>query len=532
MPRRPHRAAVLAAALALGACQGAGRGAPPERFVPRDAVGAVVVPETGRAARELSALHATVAGFPGAAELATARGTLAAQLGFDPLDPDALADAGIDPRRGAALATLERGAPGAAPARALLVVLPVDDAPKVEGLLVRLARDRLGATERRAETRGQVSVVVLRVPGAPAPALAWAVVERTAILCAGPAGPAAVAEAAALPAAESMAESAAWKAARTALGASVSVLGWIPPGSPTAERLWPIRDGVAFGLSASAGRLGARAALLLGAREASFRALAASGEGAKLVRRLDPAAQLAARFDGDFATLGRKLVPVVPAPERARLAAKGIDLERDLFGVLAPGGALSLSLAPRLDVPGLTGAAVRADPLRAVEFEALLPVKDAQAAEAASARLALATRARRGADGVLRVRTPSGEIAWRVDGAAKRLAAAGGRPGRLDALLARLAGSDGWRAPTDAAASALEGGLGGAAADPARVAAAVRALPEEAFGTGPSGFVMRSLVDRLVEPVSRLAAVSFRADLAEGALVLALEVEARREASR
>jgi hypothetical protein len=40
--------------------------------------------------------------------------------------------------------------------------------------------------------------------------------------------------------------------------------------------------------------------------------------------------------------------------------------------------------------------------------------------------------------------------------------------------------------------------------------------------------VMRSLVDRLVDPVARLAAVSFRADLAEGALVLALDVEARR----
>ena len=59
--------------------------------------------------------------------------------------------------------------------------------------------------------------------------------------------------------------------------------------------------------------------------------------------------------------------------------------------------------------------------------------------------------------------------------------------------------------------------------------AAVRAMPDEAFGGGPSGFVMRSLVDRVAEPASRLAAVSLRADLAEGALVLALDVEARAE---
>jgi hypothetical protein len=60
-----------------------------------------------------------------------------------------------------------------------------------------------------------------------------------------------------------------------------------------------------------------------------------------------------------------------------------------------------------------------------------------------------------------------------------------------------------------------------------RLVAAVRALPDEAFGSGPSGFVMRSLVERVVEPAARLAAISIRADLSEGALVLALEVEAR-----
>jgi hypothetical protein len=58
------------------------------------------------------------------------------------------------------------------------------------------------------------------------------------------------------------------------------------------------------------------------------------------------------------------------------------------------------------------------------------------------------------------------------------------------------------------------------------VVAAVREMPEEAFGTGPSGFVMRSLVDRFLDPAARLSALSLRADLAQGALVLALEVEA------
>jgi hypothetical protein len=534
VPRRLHRAVVVAASLAA-ACQGGRRGPPPERFVPRDASAVLVVPEAGRAAKELADLHATVAGFPGAAELAAARGTLAAQLGFDPLDPEALADAGLDPRRGAAVATLEpkdaaaRGSassPRTEAGRSVLLVLPVGDAPKIEALFVRLARDRLGATERSAETRGEVSVVVLRAPGAPAPALAWAIVQHTAVLCAGAAGPAAVAAAAALAPDASLADAGPWKAARAALGPGAAAVQWVPPGSPLLARLWPFRDGVAVGVSAAAGRLTARAAMLLGDREPSFRALAADGAAAKLVSRLDPAAQLAARFDGDPATLGKKLVPILPAVERARLAAKGVDLERDVFGALAPGAAVSLSLSPRLDLAGLGVDALRADPLRAFEFEALLQVKDPAAAEATSARIAAAARGKR-ADGAWRIRTPSGEIAWRVDADERRVAAAGGRPGRLDALLARVEGG-GWRPPTEAAGGALVGGLGGAILDPARLVAAVRALPEEAFGTGPSGFVMRSLVDRLVDPVSRLAAVSFRADLAEGALVLALEIEARR----
>jgi len=531
--RRPHRAALAAAALAVAACRGGRRAPSPERFVPADAAAAVVVPETGRAARELAALHDTVSGFPGAAELAGLRGALATQLGFDPLDAEALAGAGFDPRRGAALASLDRArGPGGERVRKAVVVLPVDEPPKVEALFQRLARDRLGATERASEIHGGVAVVVLRAPGASAAALAYAIVERTAILASGAAGPAAVAEAAGLAPAASLAGAPAWNTARRALGADLSVVQWAPPGSPFLEGLWAVKDGGAVGLSAEPGRLVARAALLLGAREPSFRALAADGAAAKALARLDPEAQLAARWDGDFAALGRKLVPIVPAAERARLAARGIDLERDLFGLLAPGGALALSLAPRLDLAGLSAAAARADPLRAVQLEAVLPVRDPAAAEAASARIAArGKRPARPEGGVHRIRTPSGEIAWRVDPAARRVVVAGGPPGRLDALEARLAGGAGWSAPTEAAAAALSGGLGGAVLVPPRLAAAVRAMPEEAFGTGPSGFVMRSLVERLVEPVSRLTAVSFRADLAEGALVLALTVEAGREAA-
>jgi hypothetical protein len=292
---------------------------------------------------------------------------------------------------------------------------------------------------------------------------------------------------------------------------------------------------VAFGVSAGPGRLVARTAVLLGAREPSFRALAADGRAAPHAARLDPEAPLVARWDGDFAALGRKLTPMVGARERARLARLGVDLERDFFGVLAPGGAVALSLPSRLALGGLTTDAARADPLRALEFEAILPYRDGADPSAAAERLARAMgagRRGRGADpAVTRLATPSGEIAWKVDRDAGRILAAGGRPGRLDALAARLAGDGpGWKPPTSQSASALSGGLGGAALDVGRLVASVRAQPDEAFGTGPAGFVMRSLVERVLDPAAQLAAISLRVDLAEGALVLALDVEARTTA--
>ncbi len=117
-----------------------------------------------------------------------------------------------------------------------------------------------------------------------------------------------------------------------------------------------------------------------------------------------------------------------------------------------------------------------------------------------------------------------------MDPARRLIVAAGGRPGRIDALLGRLAGdAPGWKAATPTAEAALAGGLGGVALDAPRLVAAIRALPDEAFGGGPSGFVVRSLVERVIEPAARLTAISLRAELTEGALLFSVDVEARGE---
>jgi hypothetical protein len=524
---RPLSVAIALWAAALPGCQGGRRGPPPERFVPANATAVVIVPETGRAARELAALVETVSGFPGAGGLTTARGALTSQLGFDPLDASALRDAGLEARRGAALALLpQEGAPAAR--GSALLVLPVSRPPKLEALLARLARDRLGAEVITTEPHGAVRVSVFRRAATAPPALADALLEATALVAQGADGPAVVARAAALAQDAALGAAPAFAAARRAAGKESSVLAWLPAGSPLLGRRAALADGAGLGMAAGSGHLVARLVVPLGARAPSFERLAGAGAAAPLVARLDPAAPLACRWDGDPAALGRKLSPLLAAQDRARLAARGLDAERDLFGVLAPGAAVALSLAPGLDLAGLSSEVLRADPLRVVQFDAVLPVRDAAAARAASDALERSRTRRLPRDRVHRIRTGSGEIAWVVDEERGRIVASGGTPGRLEALLARLRGDgDGFRSPTPAGDAALSGGLGGAVLDPQRLVASVRALPPDAFGTGPTGFVVRSVVDRIVAPAERLAALSLRADLGEGALVVSLEVEAR-----
>jgi hypothetical protein len=116
-------------------------------------------------------------------------------------------------------------------------------------------------------------------------------------------------------------------------------------------------------------------------------------------------------------------------------------------------------------------------------------------------------------------------LAWSLAGG--RLAVAGA-PARLDPLSRRAAaGGPGYAAPTAASRAALASGVAAAILDVRNAVAAVRALPQEAYGTGPDGFVTRSLVDRFLEPASRLEAVSLRLDVAAEAALIDLEVEGR-----
>src|SRR5512137_352655 len=110
-------AAALCSVLVLAGCGKKKEYPPPERYVPADAPLALVVPGLGTAARQAGALYRTIAQAPQAVQLTEAHAALKAQLGFDPLDPRGMEQAGVDPA-GSAAGSLGSTSPA-------LLVLPV-----------------------------------------------------------------------------------------------------------------------------------------------------------------------------------------------------------------------------------------------------------------------------------------------------------------------------------------------------------------------------------------------------------------------
>jgi hypothetical protein len=459
---------------------------------------------------DASRLQDSAATFPGLGSVRQLRAKLKSQLGFDPFDPDALAEAGLEPARGLAVGIEPSHDPGES--YTPVVILPVRDAAALEATVARLAQRRLGATRRSESRQGDLRVIAFRAEEepdlSPVVALAFRDADRTAALAADFGDVPAVTNALSRVPAESLGESRWWRELRGALGDRYPVLAAVSPGSPLPGLAG---RGALLGASAETDLLRLGLAFQLGTGDSALRDVT-PGASKPALGALSPGAPLVLRWDGDPSALGRLIVPALPEPERRRLARRGLDLQRDLFDLFAPGLAASVSLSPRVELRELSPAAAWFDPLRVIRFELVGEVKDE-------------ARAREALDRLTKL---SGDLAWRLDG--KRLLVAGGEPGALEALASRK--GPGFTAPTKASAAALEGGLGGAVLLPRALVAGVRALPDEAFGDDPSGFIVRTLVASTLAPLERLQAVSARAELRETALVISVELEAAPPAKK
>jgi len=525
-------AVALCSSLLLVGCGRKREYPPPDRYVPADAALAVLVPGLGTAARQAGALYRTIAQAPQAVQLTEAHAALKAQLGFDPLDPRGMEQAGVDPA-GSAAGALGSTSPA-------LLVLPVLDLAKLDATLARLARDRMGATQRVTVQLRGVEVVSFRREGKGPAALAYSAIGPHVLLASGPDAPEAVTAAATLPEERSLWKSPLAARAREALGPGWLATVLAPPGSRSLADVRVARDGAALGVRAEAARLGLRLALLLSPdREAWWKALrgeVAVDEGT--VALLPPEAALLLRWSGDPAEAARRLEPWLPPEVKKALAAHRLDPVAGLAPAFGPTGALSLALAPTFTLTDFSSPRFdlrRVDPFSLIHLDAVIPVRNATVLRAYLARVQKA-----GPRLSLKV-LPRGPVAeptgWTLSWgksqlglslSGERLLVSGGAS-RLPALEARAAGGEGYAAPGLISRTALASGLGGAVLDVDHLARSVEALPEEAYGTGPNAVVMRSLVNRYLEPATAISTVALRLELVPGAALLDLDIDGRSE---
>jgi hypothetical protein len=511
--RNARRLALLLTALTATACGRCGSRPPPpvERFVAADSAVTLVIPTLEGFARQSSDVLGTASTFPFGTTVRDARSVLAGRLGFDPFDAAAVAAAGLDPKRGLALSG--RSGPRGPNAPDVVLSLPVGGVEKLEATLSSMAKERLEATERTVEP-GTPEVIVWRTNTGGPIVLAYAIVERTALLSAGEAAVAAVRAAAAVPAGATLAELPAYQRASKALADGLAAKVFVPAGSPALQDLAQFKDGLAIGLRGAPDRLGISAAVPLGAREAALKAAVAGGRSAALLGQLDPAAVLVVRGEG---TAGSA---TDPAELSAALALQNIPgaagaLVTDFVGSLAGSSAMAVSVLPQQGKP----AQLQAEPLRLFTAEILLSLSDPARMTAAIQRAV--DELSGGAKGKAKLavgRNPwrfpvaGGEVAASVaDG---KLALAVGPAKTLEALLARS--GSGFKGPTAASDEALRSPTGGLFLDVPRLAAAVKALPEAAFGPGQQGVMLKSMADQWATSAERISAVSLASGLVEG----------------
>jgi hypothetical protein len=511
--RRSHLTPALVVLALLSGCARCGSPrtvSPPERFVPATNAGAVVIPVVAEASRQAAALLGALAARPGGDEVGRVRTGLAAQLGLDLLDPESLKAAGLDPERGLAVAELATrpGEPGTP-----LLVLPAGDTGKLEATLVKLARERLGATDRAEQAAaGTTFAVWRRAAGEPA-LLSVAQAEGFLLVAIGPSGPGVLAVVLALDPAVSLAQSPSWKRGRAALGEGSPLLLFLPRDAPALLDL-PATDGVAAGLSASASGVRLAVAAMLGAQEPRLRPLAGTGDGSSQPSRLLPSTVVALRLSADPA------VVLQLAAERRGLPV--IEPLAAMAAQLATPVEVGAGLAAAADLGALMGGRMGAQPLKVAQLEAVAGLKDPARFTAACDELMALLSAPPG-KGRWSIGGSDAELAWAVQGTT--VAATAGARGGLPPLLRRLAAGGPGFAPPSGTAGALAGGLGGLVLHGDNLVAALKALPPSAFGSGPDAVVGRSLVEKLVQSLGQGAAVALRADLPAGALKLTLDLK-------
>lgn len=516
-PRQRPGGKAVAAALALagllascGRCGGARTASSAEELLPALPPGAASTAPLAELARHADELLARAARLPGGEQLGENRRAVAAQLGFDPLTGDGLASAGLDPERGMAVALQQDGAGR----MGFVAALPLRGRDAFVQTFEKLVRERQGYTERTEEARGEARAVVFARPGGGL-RLGYALLRGYAVVARGGDPAADLAAAAGRAAEQSLARDARYAAARAAVapaGGGAPDLTLFAPAQGAAQarllgRALP-GDG-ALGLAMGTAGVRLRGSLALAAPDAREVQTLLPGGGEALSVLLPKDAPLQVRLGIEPSRLPAALARV-PALDgllsrlRSALAARRVDLDRDLFGALQPGAVLAVLLSPRANLGRAVDQGVF-DVRAHSPFDVIQLAAYARPADAARVQAALRAVAEVLPQFGARAEAAPGGAEWRAtyaggEGLRFGLRAAEGGP-----LVYLLGGLDPEAALAQKGAQGPGAGAAALRVDFARLAEQVAALPPEAYGSGPQSYVARSLVAQVIEPLRPLA---------------------------
>lgn len=521
----PRRTSLLLVALALllaaagcGGCKGSetpAREASPLAFLPRQPQGVVHVPDLARLGQTVGTLQKTrlaelAAAAYGAKETEQLVAPLVRELGFDPRTAEGLAAAGIDGGRGLAAASDEQGAQ--------LLVVGIADAGRFEAWVAGVAK-KLGAARRGTESWRPTPPPGMEV--APAEAvdvntfatadgavrIAFATRDGFALVGSGEAAVDAVGRALTLPWERSLASDPVWRKMGGKLGQR-DLTVWLPSGATLGNRRGTqFEKGLALGFTASAKGINARALVPRGPIELAVLSPAGKAAGGELVPLLPPGDFLALRLGGEPQALQPVIEGMLPRGLFVRLKRAGIDPAAEILGQLQPGIVVGLGLNPEIDLSAgipMDARVSSTNPFRFVNATLYAKVKDPARAASVLEKLAAGAhhfamevdREERDGATIYRARYAAGEgMSWTLRG--DTLVATGGA-GQLEKALARLATKDApaFTVVEPSAKQVFESSASAAHLDMPRLTAALRAIPESAYGVG--GFRIKAIVETWV----------------------------------
>jgi hypothetical protein len=512
MRRRSHSAlpVCLLVAASCSQCERKQEGAraPLTRYMPANVEAAIVLPDLRVVTERLRILTglkiatflAGTQGFGTADELVQ---SLVMQLGVDLRSPEAMARAGVDPARGAAVAFL--------PGDQAFLVFAVHDASMLSNTLTALAKTRLGAGVAATRTEAGVTLTLFSRTASGPPELAVALRDGVALVGAGAAA-ARVATFAALSADASLEKDAALGAGLSRLPAPRDFFVYAPASSSWLRMRHLPALTVVGTLTPDA--LSLRADMPWPNTRSSLAALDLK-PGPDLLGLLPAEAFAVARFQGDPSALA-PFWPLLVGPSVAEAArAAGFDVKSEVLDNLLPGAVLALAVAPTAKLgTGMPELDVRrTNPFAFVHLVAAAKAKDASKAEATLERVpavaqrfgAHVTPSERGGKKVFLTTYAQGEgTDFALMGDTWVMAAP---VTQLDATLARAAkGGGAGPAAGPALREALKRTAISAVLDLHQLSESVRALPSEAWGIG--GFAIKATTVRWLDATDDLRAVT------------------------